>query len=356
VATLVVYRQIDFMRLKDLGFASDQILMISLWDSPVRHNLESFKAQLKQNPKVLGVSGASGTPGSGSSKASNFWVETPDGKKEIYLTYILSDYEFVETFGLTIVDGRDFSRQYVTDATEGYILNETAVRQLGLEDPLGRRIYRGDKDREGQVIGIVKDFHYYSPRSKIDPMAIFIDPSQAAYAAVRIYPADINGVLPEIEAAWRERAPQFPFEHFFTDESFERRFRFDRKVGELLSAFSALAVVICCLGVFGLISFTTEQSSKEIGIRKVLGGSTLGIVMLLSKQFLRWVVIANLVAWPAAWYLMNSWLQEFAYRASVSVAVFFLAGFLSLVVAVLSVSYQSIKAALADPIECLRYE
>ncbi len=356
VATLVVFRQINFMRFKDLGFQSDQILMISLWDSPFRSNLEAFKTRLKQNPKILGVSGASGTPGSGSSKASNFWVETPDGKKEIYLTYILSDHEFVDTFGLTIVEGRNFSRAYATDSTEGYILNETAVRQLGLEAPLGRRIYLGEGDREGQIIGVVKDFHYYSPRDKIDPMAILIDPSQAGYAAVRLTSTDMETVLPEIEAVWREGAPQFPFEHFFANESFERRFRFDRKVGEMLSAFAVLAVVICCLGIFGLISFTTQQSSKEIGIRKVLGGSVIGIVVLLSKKFTRWVVIANIVAWPAAWYIMHAWLQGFAYRTSVSPAAFFAAGFLSLLVAVLSISYQALKAALADPIKSLRYE
>jgi putative ABC transport system permease protein len=354
-ATMVVYQQLDFMKSKDLGFSSEQVVVIPLQNSPLQRDPEAFKNSIKSHPAVLGVTCANGTPGSGSSAASNYVLETPQGDKEIYLQTIYTDQDFIETFGLKILDGRNFQKTFSTDMGETYILNATAAQQMGWDSPVGKRIARGD-EVPGQVIGVVEDFHYYSMRSRIRPIALNIKPSRFSYLAVRIRPEGVSRTLAFFEDIWSRFAPEYPFEHFFTDEQFSRYYRFEQKVGEMFSLFSFLAIVISCLGVFGLISYMAEQSTKEIGVRKTLGASTAGIVFLLSKRFIRWILAANLIAWPLAWYMMHVWLQGFAYRVSLNPLLFPLAGLIALAVALATVSYQSLKAALADPVDSLRYE
>jgi putative ABC transport system permease protein len=355
IATLAVYQQLDYMKSKELGFFSDQVIVIPLQNSPLRQNPEPFKNAVLSLSDVLGVTCASGTPGSGSSHASNYMFDTPTGEKEIYIQTIYTDYDFVETFGLKILDGRNFSKKFSTDRRETYILNETAARQMGWDSPVGKYIARGGENPR-PVIGVVEDFHYYSMRTKIRPMALNIKPSQFSYVAARIRPEEASRTLNSIEKTWNTFAPEYPFEHFFTDEKFTRYYRYEQKVGELYALFAALAVVISCLGVFGLISYTAEQSTKEIGVRKVLGASAASIVLLLSKRFVRWVLAANLVAWPLAWFAMNKWLEGFAYRAAINPLFFPLAGLTALIIAVATVSYHSIKTAFTDPADSLRYE
>jgi putative ABC transport system permease protein len=355
IATLVVYQQLGFMRSKDLGFHSEQVMVIPLQNSPLRQEPEPFKNAVRNHASVLGVSCANGTPGSGSSAASNYVLETPTGEKEIYLQTIYTDSDFVDTFGLKIVDGRNFAREFSTDTDEAYILNATAARQMGWESPVGRSLSRGG-DRPGRVIGVVEDFHYYSMRTNITPLALKIEPSQLRYVAVRIRPEEAPRTLAFLEQTWNRFAPGYPFEHFFTDEQFARFYRFEKRVGELFTLFSILAIVISCLGVFGMISYTAEQSTKEIGVRKILGAGTAGIILLLSRRFVRWVLLANLIAWPLAWYIMHVWLQGFAYRVSLNPLLFLLAGLAALAIALVTVAYQSLKAALANPIDSLRYE
>jgi putative ABC transport system permease protein len=193
-------------------------------------------------------------------------------------------------------------------------------------------------------------------RTRIRPIALNIRPSKFGYVAVRFRPEEASRTLSYLEETWNRFAPEYPFEHFFIDEQFARYYRFEQKVGELFSLFSILAIVISCLGVFGLISYMAEQSTKEIGVRKVLGASTAGIVLLLSKRFIRWVLVANLIAWPLAWFAMHRWLAGFAYRVSIDPIFFPLAGLAALVIALASVSYQSLKSAFANPANSLRYE
>jgi putative ABC transport system permease protein len=356
VATLVVFQQLNFMRSKDLGFAGEQVVVIPLQNSPLKRNPEAFKNALLGHASVLGTSGANGTPGSGSSAASNYVLETPSGEKEIYLQTIYTDVDFIDTFGLKIQDGRDFSKEFGSDAAGGtYLLNQTAAKQMEWESPVGRGISRGGEN-PGRVIGVVEDFHYYSMRTRIGPIAINIKPSRIEYLAVRISGNDIPATLTFLEETWNRFASAYPFEHFFTNERFARFYRFEQRVGRLFALFAVLAVVISCLGVFGLISYTAEQSTKEIGVRKVLGAGVGGIVLLLTRRFVRWVLLANLIAWPLAWYVMFRWLQGFAYRVPFNVALFPLAGLLALAVALATVSYQAVKAALADPVRALRYE
>jgi putative ABC transport system permease protein len=355
IATLSVYQQLHFMKSKNLGFFSDQVVTIPLQNSPLRQDPDAFKNAISNHAAVLGVTCASGTPGSGSSNASNYVLDTPDGKKEIYIQTIYTDFDFVDTFGLKILEGRNFSKEFSFDRGKTYILNETAARQFGWDSPVGKQIARGGQN-PGQVIGVVEDFHYSSMRTKIRPMALNIRLTQFRYLAARVRPQDASQALNFLENTWNKFAPEYPFEHFFADEKFDRYYRYEQKVGELFGLFSILAIVISCLGIFGMISFTAEQSTKEIGVRKVLGASAASIVLLLSKRFVRWVLTANLVAWPLAWFAMNRWLEGFAYRISINPLFFPLAGLTALTIALATVSYHSLKTALADPAESLRYE
>jgi putative ABC transport system permease protein len=355
IATLSVYQQLRFMKSKNLGFFSDQVVTIPLQNSPLRKDPDAFKNAVSNHWGVLGVTCASGTPGSGSSNASNYVLDTPAGEKEIYIQTIYTDFDFVDTFGLKILEGRNFSKEFSTDKGKAYILNETAARQLGWDSPVGKQIARGGQS-PGQVIGVVEDFHYTSMRTKIRPMALNIRPSQFEYLAARIRPQEASQVLNFLETTWRRFAPEYPFEHFFADEKFDRFYRYEQKVGELFGLFSVLAIVISCLGIFGMISFTAEQNTKEIGVRKVLGASAASIILLLSKKFVRWVLAANLVAWPLAWFAMNRWLEGFAYRVSINPLFFPLAGLIALAIALATVSYHSVKTAFANPAESLRHE
>jgi putative ABC transport system permease protein len=356
IATLVVFQQLTFMKSKDLGFAGEQVVVIPLQNSPLRRDPEPFKNALLGHASVLGASCANGTPGSGSSAASNYVLETPSGDKEIYLQTIYTDIDFVDTFGLKILDGRDFSKEFSSDAGgESFLLNETAAKQMGWDSPVGRRISRGGEN-PSRVIGIVEDFHYYSMRTRIEPIAITIGPARINYLAVRIQPEGASRTLAFLEETWNRFAPAYPFEHFFTSERFARFYRFEQRVGRLFALFAGLAVVISCLGVFGLISYTAEQSTKEIGVRKVLGAGVGGIVVLLTRRFVRWVLLANLIAWPLAWFVMHRWLEGFAYRVTLNAALFPLAGCLALAIALATVSYQAVRAALADPVKAMRYE
>jgi putative ABC transport system permease protein len=355
IATLVVYHQLAFMKSKDLGFFSEQVVVIPLQGSPLRQKPEPLKEAILSHTAVLDVSCTSGTPGSGSSHASNYMLETPDGEKEVYIQTIYTDFDFVETLGLKVLDGRNFSREYSSDRGKTYILNQTAARQMGWDSPVGKKISRGGES-PGEVIGVVDDFHYSSMRTRIRPMALNIRPSKFGYVAVRFRPEEATLLLGYLEETWRRFAPEYPFEHFFIDEQFARYYRFEQKVGELFGLFSILAIVISCLGVFGLISYIAEQSTKEIGVRKILGASTAGIILLLSKRFVRWVLVANLIAWPLAWFAMNKWLEGFAYRVSINPVFFPLAGMAALAIALATVSYQSLKSAFANPADSLRYE
>lgn len=355
IATLVVYQQLGFMKSKDLGFFSEQLIVIPLQNSSLRGNPDPFKNAIKNDPAILGVTCASGTPGSGTSNARTYILETPEGDKEVYVQTIYTDFNFVDTVGLKILDGRNFSEEFSTDLMENFILNETAARRMGWDSPVGKQI-DGGNGLKGQVIGVVEDFHYDSMRSLIKPIALNVRPSQFRYMSVRINPKEITHVLNLLENTWKSIVPQYPFEYFFMNEQFSRYYRFEKRIGELFFLFSLLAVLISCLGVFGLITYMAEQSTKEIGMRKVLGASTTGIVFLLSKRFIRWVVVANLIAWPLAWFAMHKWLEGFAYRVSINPIYFPVAGIITLAITLATLLRKSLKAAFTSPVESLRYE
>lgn len=265
---------------------------------------------------------------------------------------------FFKTYGMKIIAGRDFSDTYTTDAKESFILNETAVKKLGLknpEDAVGLPILNCN-GRNGNIIGVVADFNYESLRQKIVPIITYVAPEQANTLSIRIRPGNTQNTLEAIQNEWKKIEPSIPFEYEFFNSRLASLYRNEERMMQMFGYFSILAIFIACLGLFGLASYTAEQRTKEIGVRKALGASIPGIVIMLSKQFTRWVLLANLVAWPVAFYLMNKWLQSFAYRIDIGIWVFIISAILSFLIACITVSYQSIRAARVNPVNSLKYE
>jgi len=281
---------------------------------------------------------------------------------EFRIANVRVDHSFIDTYGIHLAAGRNFSVEFPTDSTEAFILNETAVKKIGwpsADAAIGKTFQYGS--RKGRIIGVVKDFNYESLHQPVTPIVMYIVPQNFNSISVKIRPdrpEDVAATLDFLKQKWQEFRPNFPFQYSFIDERYEELYRSEHRLGQIFGVFSLLAVFIACLGLFGLASYMAEQRTKEIGIRKVLGASMSNIVLLLSKEFTRLVIVATLAAWPIAYYAMNNWLQEFAYRININdqTATFFLAAALAFGIALLTISMQSIKAALGNPIKALRYE
>jgi putative ABC transport system permease protein len=265
-----------------------------------------------------------------------------------------------------LIAGRDFSKERTTDVNEAFILNETAVREFGFGTPekaLGQKV-NWDKwvpdsvnpVKKGFVVGVIKDFHYKSLHEKVEPAVLQIYPQVAAKIAVKIKGTDVKNTIAHIETTWNKLAPAFPLDYKFMDESFGDMYKSEDKLSTLLWVFTIMAIVVGCMGLFGLAAFSAEQRTKEIGIRKVLGASVMSIVAMLSKNFLKPVLIASVIAFPVAWFLMNKWLQDFPYRVNISWWIFGIAAIAALVIALITVSFQTIKAAISNPVKSLRAE
>jgi len=357
VSVGVVAEQLNYVKNKRLGFEKGQVVSMPASTEMIR-DLGAIKHDLKQNPQVVGVTASSRVP----SEFLNDALEArtfPSGKAQTVdfrLPFVRVDHDFFKTYRMQIVAGRDFSRQFRTDSTEAFILNETAASALGWASPkdaIGQEFSYGEG--EGRIIGVVKDFHFESLHQQIKPMVFYLSPFLLRIS-VRIRAGDIPETLVFLQDRWQSYRLDYPFSYFFVDDRFDQRYAKDEKLGQLFGVFSSLAIFVAGLGLLGLASFVTEQRTKEIGVRKVLGASVKGIVALLSKDFVKLVLLANLFAWPVAWVAMNRWLQDFAYRIDISWWVFVLAGGLALVIALVTVSTQAIRAALANPVKSLRYE
>ncbi len=347
IGTVVVGRQLNFLQSKNLGFNKEQVLCIKLHGNQPQ-KLDLIENQLKTNPQVINISAVSYPP---SGILSSTRISKWDTKKtnSDFLSYLLSaDFNFAKTMQIKMFEGRYFSLK--SDTAGGCVINEAAVKAMGMQSPIGKKV-------EGlKIIGVIKDFNFTSLHSKISPLIVYFDPNDIQQLLVRIKPGDFKQTINSIEETWDRIAPEFPFEYSFLDEQINNQYKADISVGNVINTFSLLALFIACMGMFGLASFTSEQRTKEVGIRKVLGARVSGIVMLLSKEFTKYVLIANLFAWPIAYYAINKWLEGFAYRIDVSWWMFAAAGGITLFVALLSVSYQAVKAAVANPIKSLKYE
>jgi putative ABC transport system permease protein len=358
ISTILVYQQLQYIWHKDLGYDKEQVLVLpETW--VLGKQEEVFRNQLLQDPRVLSVS-ASGYLPAGPSYGNNNMIYTEENPSELVknLKYEV-DHQYIPTLGMQLVAGRNFSRDLASDST-GVILNETAVRTLGWEkDPLGRRLTdfvnnEGDK-MTYRVIGVVKDFHFKSFHERISPL-IMIQGHHTGSLIVKARTPDMAGLLAAMKKEWNALTAAAPFTYSFLDERFRQTYEQERKLGTILGIFAGLTIFIACLGLLGLAIFTAEQRTKEMGIRKVLGASVANILALLSKDFLKLVVIANLIAWPLAWWGMQQWLQDFEYRIPISWWVFVVAGVAALLIALLTIGVQALRTALANPVKALRRE
>jgi len=352
VGTMTVYLQLDYIRHKKLGLDRENLLYLTL-EGGVQSQFDAFKQELLQQPGILSVTTASQNPLSiGQSTTDPSW-EGKDPESEILFHIINANYDFVETMKMELADGRTFSRAFATDSVN-YLINEQTARAMGMENPLGAQLRFWGQD--GEVIGIVKDFHMTSLYAEIEPTIIRLDPDNTGMLFVRTEAGRTQEALASLQTVYERFNPEYPFEYHFLDERFEQTYRNEQVVGTLSNYFAVLAVFIACLGLFGLASYTAEQRTKEIGIRKVLGASVPNLVLLFSRDFIKLVMIAFVLAVPLAYYAVNQWLQDFAYRIDISWPIFLLAGVAALAIAWLTVSYQSVRAALANPVASLRTE
>lgn len=356
ISSLVVFLQIRYVQKKPLGYNREHVVLMRRADKGVTRNFHAFKNTLLKNPKVIGITTSDHPPTDVGNRWGGREYITDEGvtvkRFPSYLLWI--DYNYLDFYDTEIIKGRNFSAAYGTDEENAVILNETFVQNLNWNDPIGKKIQVWNK-QEKVVIGVVKDFHFQSMHNEIAPILIFCRPDNY-YIQIRIQSDHMPETLKFLRKAYESYRIRYPFEYNFLDESYDQMYNSDRKLAQMLVSFSGLAIFIACLGIFGLASYATETRIKEIGIRKVLGASGPGIFMHLSRGFTKWVVVANIFAWPIAYLAMNKWLQNFAYRIDMSVWIFILAGLVALVIALVTVSYQAIKAAMANPIESLRYE
>lgn len=357
IGTVVVFKQLNYVQNRKLGFEKEQVFILN--DAFIlQDQVESFKNELLQNPEIVSATVSGYLP---VTSDRNLSAVIPEGRQEA-TTPIQNwrvDFDYIKTLGMEIVIGRDFSRAFTTDSS-AIIINEAAVRHFNWDEPLGKQIsvpvaIDPLTFADFTVIGVVRDFHYESLRNNIGPLAMFIRRS-TSLVSFRLKTENLSENIRFIEDKWNAFTAGQPFEYSFLDVRFDEMYRTEQRIGKIFGIFAVLAIFVGCLGLFGLAAFTAEQRTKEIGIRKVLGASISGIVLLMSKEFIIWVVVANILAWPIAWYAMSKWLQGFAYKTSMTLWTFGLSAVLALAVALLTVSYQAIKAARANPAEALKYE
>ena len=353
VGMMLISRQMDYITQRSLGFDRDRIVYVPL-NEELMQRYDPFRSELLAYPQISQVATTSNYLGRGAKWSTGTLDWEGRGPEDGFnLSMIYADYDLADTFGLEMVAGRFFSRDFKADH-QNFVLNEAAIRAMGVEDPVGMGLRVAEL--EGTIIGVLKDFNFSPLREGIRPLVLVMDPLYYEYLAIKIAPQQVPGSLAHIESVFNRFSPKYPFEFRFLDEVLGSLYQSERRSQQLLRYFVLLAGFISCLGLFGLASFMVEQRTKEIGIRKVLGASEAGIFVLLSSNFVRWVIVANLIAWPLAYLAVNRWLQSFTYRATVSWVSFGLAGLISLAVAMLVVSWQSFKIARANPVHTLKYE
>lgn len=356
VATLLVGLQLKYMRHQELGFSKDQELVL---DTHGDNHRDALKEDIRRLPGVGSVAMSSNTPGSGAMNAYSI-IQNQKGEMQVCSPDLFFvDFDYIPQYRMQLLAGRVFSRAFGADTTQAMVLNEAAVRMLGYHSPqdvIGRDFSQWG--RKGKVIGVVKDFHYESLQQIIRPLSLRIEPGGCSLISVKVQTGDLKRTIADIERSWRTIIPYRPFSYFFVDEMFDRQYRAEDRFGQLFLYFAVLAIFISCLGLLGLASYSTLQRTKEIGVRKVLGASVTGIVGLLSKDFLLLVGIAFVVATPVAFFLMKGWLEGFAYRINIFSAwwIFAAGGLAAFAIAMLTISFQAIRAAVANPIKSLRTE
>ncbi|MBK7870053.1 MAG: ABC transporter permease [Saprospiraceae bacterium] len=365
VGTIIIYRQLNFMLNQDLGMNIDQVLVVERHGITSRDRtafnsaIDVFRAELQQNPEIEGVATSVTIPGKQREYKAVVKKMGANDNESVTVRFNSMDYNFMDVFKMELVSGRAFSRDFVSDPDTAVVLTESAARLIGFQKPddaIGQTLAIPGFGWNPIVVGVVNDYHQVSLKKALDPTIFYCSPYNGEFYSMRIKTNRLSQTINQVESAWQKAFPGNPFEYFFLDEYFAQQYENEKTFGRLSSIFAILAIIVGCLGLFGLSGYTITQRTKEIGIRKVLGASTTGIVALLSKDILWLVLIAILVASPVAWWVMTQWLQDFAYRINVEWWLFVLAGFIAIFIALATVSFQAVRAAWANPVKSLRSE
>ncbi len=357
IGTIVVYRQLNYIQSTDLGYKKDQVLLVD--DSfYLGKNARTFKNEVLQLSGVTSGTLSGFLPVAGASRGDDSYSKDAvmNTHNSVQMQSWFVDNDYIQTMGMEMAAGRSFSKDFPSDST-AIIINETAAKMLGYDDPLSKTIYthEGAGNTPYKIIGVVKDFNFETLRQKIGPLSLRLSENNSI-ASFKVSTANIGALIPQIKEKWDQLAGGMAFNYRFLDDAFTKMYNNEQRVGKIAVLFSVLAIFIACLGLFGLATFIAEQRRKEIGIRKVLGASAQGVVALLSKDFLKLVLIAFVIAVPLAWWGMHNWLQDFAYRIDISWWIFVLAGTAAVFIAIVTVSIQALRAANANPIKSLRTE
>ncbi len=364
IITAVVYQQIQYCKNIDLGFDKEQLLVLGTPLS-LRERYDQFRNELIANPKIINAAGSSRVPPGSLSSSLRARPEGVPENQQRGMQTVWTDYDFIETMGFELVSGRSFSRDFPADASNAFILNEAAVKEIGWtnESAIDKTFGSSEikdwnsgqwENRNGKVIGVLRDFHFESLKDKIVPTVYFIAPYMAWNYVIRVAPGDLSESISHINRVWEKFNPEQPFEFTFVDSNFAELYANEERQGKIFAIFASLAIFIACLGLIGLASFTAQRRKKEISIRKVLGASSTSLIYLLSKEFTLLVIIAFLIAVPLAYYVSSKWLESFVYRTSIGFSVFLFAGLTALLIAWITVGYQTARAALDSPVNSMR--
>jgi len=359
--TLVIFDQLSFMRKSDIGFNKENVMVLEIQDTAFRRKTESFRNELLQNPNILKTSMSFGIPG-GNHGIQVMRVEKEDKMQEYAMNLMPCDYDFIDLLDLKLVKGRNFSRDMGSDKLEAVIINETAAKALGWgDDAIGKKIHHnfeldGSGGRLMKVIGVVKDFNFTSLHNKIEPIVLFIPEFPMNLLSIRLKPEAGAQTVEFIREKWIQHGANRPFDYYFLDKNYEEKYAAESNLGKVFTIFAALSIFIALLGLIGLSSFTAMQRTKEIGIRKVLGASVQAVLRMFYKESVILVLIAFVIAVPLSWYFLDKWLENFAYHINLGWTTFAVAGLIALIVTILSVSFHSLKAATANPVNAIKYE
>ena len=356
IGTLVAHQQMKYMQTKSLGFNKENVILIPVRSQRVAQNFQNYRNKLVNLAQIQSVSVSSDLPGENFYSNTNFLAKE-QSNNPVSLIILATDFDFIDTYRMDLVTGRIFSKEISSDTSGTLMLNEAAINRFGWTagEAIGKELsYSGQIT--GKIVGVVKDFNFRSLHTEIEPLALILNPNYFRSISVRIQPGNIQNTISLIQQKWESSFPGEVFEFSFLDNRMNQLYKNEMKMQNIFIIFSCFSVLIACLGLFGLSVFIAAERTKEIGIRKVLGASMSKIILLLSKEFITWVLIANIFAWPMAWFIMTKWLQNFAYKIELSWWIFGGAGVVALSIALLTVSVQAIKAATANPIESLKYE
>jgi len=359
IGTWIIFQQMNYISNKELGFEKENVLLIGNITPEIREKMEGFKSQIQSNHQVISTSLCSNAPGQGNDGEYGMRPEGSNENDNWVVPVIAIDQNYIQTFGIDMVQGHPFSKEFPADLVDGLLINETAARKFGWANPIGKTIEIESlnlPNNTGRVVGVVKDYYFKSLHHAIEPLVIHTDPRTFGQLVIRVSTDDVQGLIAFLEQSWKEITGENTFSYKFLDDHIQNLYQNEARTSKLFLIFSFLAIIIASMGLLGLASFATEQRTKEIGVRKILGASIPQVIYILTKDFTQWVLFSNLISWPLAWYFMNGWLNEFPYRISISFTVFFITGLGTLLIALITISYQVLIVANANPVKALKYE